>query len=131
MKGLTIFAMIFLTGCIPPYTWNVIRETKIEKYDSNCIRSAVHKVSGVIGVVSTLPSQSYTLTGKPLPRYRQFLVETEYGIAYLNISDASGKIDVSASFSGYEEKPEGIETQGADALSGIVNSISRNCGNGI
>ena len=77
------------------------------------------------------PSLAYSLTGIPLPRFRQFFIETDFLIAHPKCSDGPEQDDVRDCFAGHDEEPNGMEAKGAEVLSTIINLIMQKCGNEI
>lgn len=88
IKIAIIFSFLVLAGC-DPY-WYVERQQPLSLNNVQCMRMAILSTEGVNGVIQIDPGQSYTLTGKKIPKPIVFNFESELSNGYVRYID--GKI---------------------------------------
>jgi len=124
MTKIAIIFLAFILSACDPY-WSVRREADMSVSEIGCIRNAIRNTEGVLGVIELNVSQSYTLTGKKIPKPVVFEFETELENGFVHYEN--GRVEVYFGGIGMTKPPKNIEELGPKYLEAVLNSIVLNC----
>lgn len=114
--------MVLLVGC-DPY-WQVKRQSPFFYSDKLCIEGAISNTEGVLEVTEKEVSQSYSITGKELPKPTIWAFSTELNTGFVELHQGN----VKAYFMSLGTKvPPDIENGGPKYLDAVIANIEKTC----